>query len=111
MSPSGEDLKHPVFTRCVGRLSGQGTPLPVSGHFVLAGIDWHQPERAQIELRAHLVAGGWTPWLRASGLGHDGSGGEAGAHAHVGDPVWTGLADAVQLRSASPVEGVNLHLV
>ena len=111
MSPGGEHLEHPVFTLWIGRLSGAGDPLKAPRHFVLAGIDWQRPERARIELRARLVAGGWTPWVKASVLGHDGTGGEASSNEPVGEPVWTGLADAVQLRSDAPVEGVNLHLV
>ena len=78
---------------------------------MLAGIDWQAPERARIELRARLLGAGWTAWVRASVLGHDSEGGETIAHALVGEPVWTGPADAVQIRSATPVEGLNLHLV
>ncbi len=36
---------------------------------------------------------------------------EAGAGRLIGEPIWTGWADSVQLRSASPVHGVRLHFV
>ena len=52
-----------------------------------------------------------TPWVPASVLGHDSDRGETIAHALVGEPVWTGPADAVQLRSSAHVQGLNLHVV
>lgn len=78
---------------------------------MLAGIDWQAPEHALIELRARTLRGGWTPWVRASVLGHDSEGGETTAYALIGEPVWTGRANAVQLRSDVQVEGLSVHLV
>jgi hypothetical protein len=78
---------------------------------VLAGIDWQAPQHALIELRARTLGRGWTPWVRASVLGHDSDGGETAAYALVGEPVWTGRADTVQVRSDVPVEGLQLHFV
>jgi hypothetical protein len=111
MSPAGEDLKRPVITRWIGRLSGVAPPLRTPERIVLAAIEWQEPEPARIDLRAHLVTGAWTPWVSVSGLGHGGQRGEATVGWLVGEPVWTGPADAVQLRSAAAVEGLNLHLV
>jgi hypothetical protein len=101
----------PVMTHWIGRLSGEAAPFQAAQPFVLAGIDWQGPAQTRIELRARRVAGGWTPWVQASVLGHDSDRGETIAHALVGEPIWTGAADAVQLRSAGVVEGVNVHLV
>jgi hypothetical protein len=92
-------------------MKGEGVPFQAPQHFVLAGIDWQGPAQTRIELRARHVTRGWTPWVQASVLGHDSDRGETIAHALVGEPVWTGPADAVQLRSAGVVEGVNVHLV
>lgn len=111
MSPAAEQRRPPVTTLWIGRLDGVGPPLPAPWRFVLAGVDWQSPQTARIELRARLLGGGWTPWVPASVLGHDSAGGEAVAHALVGEPVWTGPADAVQLRGDRPVEGLSLHLV
>ncbi len=111
MSDSGRQPDAPVITRWIGRLRGAGSPFRTPEQFVLAGIDWQGPEQALIELRARGVTGGWTPWVRASVLGHDSDRGETIAHALVGEPIWTGRADAVQLRSNVAVEGLNLHLV
>lgn len=111
VGPPHEDRSPPVHSRWIGRLDGTGPPLSAPQRFVLAGIDWQSPQAARIELRARLARGGWTPWVRASVLGHDSDGGESVAHALVGEPVWTGAADAVQLRSDVPAEGLSLHLV
>jgi hypothetical protein len=107
----GERTGAPVLTHWIGQLNGEGVPFQAPQQFVLAGIDWQGPAQTRIELRARRVGGGWTPWVQASVLGHDSDRGETIAHALVGEPIWTGSADAVQLRSAGVVEGVNVHLV
>jgi hypothetical protein len=101
----------PVSTRWIGRLTGVGAPVRAPEPFVLAGIDWQAPEHALIELRARTLRGGWTPWVRASVLGHDSDGGETAVYALIGEPVWTGRAGAVQLRSDVTVEGLRVHFV
>jgi N-acetylmuramoyl-L-alanine amidase-like protein len=109
-APSGNPSDS-VSTRWIGRLIGESQPLTASGTFVLAGIDWQAPHHARIELRARKLGGGWTAWVLASVLGHDSDGGETAAYALVGEPVWTGRAGAVQVRSNVPVEGLRVHLV
>jgi hypothetical protein len=101
----------PVSTGWIGRLRGVGPQVQAPEAFVLAGIDWQAPEHARIELRARTLRGGWTPWVLASVLGHDSDGGETVAYALIGDPVWTGRADAVQLRTDVQVEGLSVHFV
>ena len=108
--PQGQRLA-PVSTQWIGRLAGVAPPLRAPQPFVLAGIDWLGPPQARIDLRARRSDGRWTPWVQASVLGHDSDRGETIAHALVGEPIWTGPADAVQLRSATSVDGVSLHLV
>ena len=111
MTVSGGNPPDPVSTRWIGRLVGEGQSLRASETFVLAGIDWQAPHHALIELRARTLGGRWTPWVRASVLGHDSDVGEAAAYALVGEPVWTGRADAVQVRSDVRVEALRVHLV
>jgi hypothetical protein len=48
--------------------------------------------------------------VRASTLGHGPDTGSA-ATAAVGEPVWTGPADQVELRASDPVAGVKLYFV
>ncbi|HET9094220.1 MAG TPA: N-acetylmuramoyl-L-alanine amidase [Solirubrobacteraceae bacterium] len=110
MTVAGE-ASAPVLSRWIGRLSGVAPPVAGPEPFVLAGIDWRGPTHAAIDLRARLGDGRWTPWVRASVLGHDSDRGETVAHALVGEPIWTGSADAVQLRCAGGAEGVTVHLV
>jgi hypothetical protein len=111
VSNAGESPGGPVLTRWVGKLDAAVAELRCSSRFVLAGIEWQQPAHARIELRARLAAGNWTPWVPASVLGHDGDRGESLAHALVGEPVWTGPADVLQLRSDTLATGLNVHLV
>ena len=105
------DGQRPVITSWLGRLNGVAPLVRAPEQFVLAGVDWQAPREVRIDLRARLLSGAWTPWVQASGLGHEAHVGEGVGHALVGDPVWTGPADAVQLRSTVPVEGVNVHFV
>jgi hypothetical protein len=79
----------------------------------MAGVVWQGPRQARIELRARTPSGRWSPWSLASGLGHDADGSiEAGRQAALfGEPLWTGTADQVQLRSDRSVHGVRLAFV
>lgn len=79
----------------------------------MAGVEWQGPRQARIELRARAPSGRWSPWSLASALGHDADssieGGRQGAL--FGEPLWTGTADQVQLRSDRRVHGVRLAFV
>ncbi|HYB29734.1 MAG TPA: N-acetylmuramoyl-L-alanine amidase [Solirubrobacteraceae bacterium] len=101
-----------VFSRSVGALGAgrESSPIAAPRVFSLAGVEWSGASGARIELRARSVGGGWSPWVIASVLGHDGDGSSAGSQ-RFGEPVWTGPADQVQLRSSIAVAGVHLHFV
>jgi hypothetical protein len=101
----------PVDTKWIGPLNGVGEAFRASAPFVLAGVGWQGPPAARIELRARRASGRWTPWLNASILGHDSDRGETIAHGLVGEPIWTGPADALQLRSTAAVTAISVHLV
>ena len=100
-----------IHSHWVGTLADPGAALSAPEPFVLAGLEWVAPVRARIELRACTASGRWTPWTLASVQGHDSDAGESAAHACFGEPVWTGEAVALQLRSAQPVQGLSVHLV
>ncbi|MBV9803755.1 MAG: N-acetylmuramoyl-L-alanine amidase [Solirubrobacterales bacterium] len=113
-SPAG------VFSHYVGTVSaGETRPIAAPGVFSLVGVQWRTPTGARIELRTRRAPGApWGPWVSAAVRGHDGDGSaEAGAGAgaaradEFGEPIWTGPAAEVQLRSAGVVEGVRLHFV
>lgn len=78
--------------------------------FALVGVQWTSPPDARVELRTRARDGSWGPWARASVRGHDPDG-EPAKDGLFGEPIWTGAADFVQLRSPHPVRGVRLHFV
>lgn len=99
-----------VFARSVGGLSGKSRPIRTGRTFSLVGIQWTTPAEAHVELRAQAPDGGWSPWVTASALGHDGDA-QARTADRYGEPVWTGPATTVQLRTDRPLSGVRVHFV
>jgi N-acetylmuramoyl-L-alanine amidase len=102
--------RRPVRSRWVGTLSGESLPLLAPARFELAGIQWSSPEAAEIELRAQALHGRWSPWVVVSSLGHAGDG-QAASGGLFGEPVWTGPAERVQLRTSRTVHGLRVHFV
>jgi hypothetical protein len=99
-----------VFSRNVGRLTAGDTgPIGAPREFTLVGVQWSQPAAARIELRTRSAGGHWSPWVSASVRGHDPD--RITTRGQFGEPIWTGPADVVQLRSAASVEGVRVHFV
>src|SRR5437763_1727660 len=101
----------PVFSLYVGGLPATGGAAPIAAprEFTLVGVQWSEPAAARIELRTRGAAGRWSPWVSASVRGHDPE--RLTTRGQFGEPIWTGAADMVQLRSAGPVRGVRLHFV
>lgn len=105
-----------VFSRYVGTLAAGRVSAPIAAPwpFSLVGVEWAGPAAAHIELRTRnaLAGGQWSPWVNASVGGHqpDGSATAVDA-AQFGEPIWTGPATEVQLRSAGTVHGLRLHFV
>jgi hypothetical protein len=85
--------------------------IAASRPFTLVGISWATPRRASIELRTRATGGRWSRWARASVLGHDPDRASDPPRRFFGEPIWSGPADAVQLRSACPVISLRLHFV
>jgi hypothetical protein len=102
--------QRPVASRFVGALDGTAPPLRAPCPFALTGVQWSRPRAARIELRAMALDGHWTPWVEAAVLGHDPDGG-ALVRGNFGEPLWTGPAVAVQLRSDRAVAGLRVHFV
>jgi hypothetical protein len=102
-----------VSSLWVGSLSGISSAVLTPRRFALAGVEWAGSSHVRLELRARAPDGRWGPWVLASVVGHDpdGTSEGKGARANFGEPVWTGAADGVQLRSDRPVEGVRVHFV
>jgi hypothetical protein len=91
-------------------LDGTSAPIRAPHRFALVGVEWSGPAAAEIELRAQAPDGGWTAWVSASVLGHDGDS-QVPSRARFGEPVWTGPAIRVQLRADRQVRGVRVHFV
>jgi hypothetical protein len=77
--------------------------------FTLAGMQWAAPRSVRIELRARARDGPWSRWGVASTLGHGPD--RPASEVLIGEPVWTGPADFVEVRSSRPLEGVRVHFV
>jgi N-acetylmuramoyl-L-alanine amidase len=99
-----------VFSVPVGSLAGESPAIAAPRPFALVGVQWAGPRSARIELRAQARGGGWSRWVLASVLGHDGDPRSAAAGL-FGEPLWTGPAVRVQLRAFESVRGVRLHFV
>ena len=99
-----------VFSRWVGALAGESGPIAAPRRFALVGLEWSAPAEASVELRTSTRSGAWGPWAPASVLGH-GPDRAPDRAAQFGEPIWSGPADYVQLRSSAAVRGVRLHFV
>jgi hypothetical protein len=99
-----------VTDRWLGTLLGESQPLAAPTQFSLVGIEWSARSTARIELRTQAADGRWSRWVTASVLGHDGDRRVRGASL-FGEPVWSGPAERVQLRSDGLVTGVRVHFV
>jgi N-acetylmuramoyl-L-alanine amidase len=99
-----------IFSQWVGALAGESAQIAAPGRFSLVGVEWATPKHATIELRTRTRGGAWSVWAAASVLGHgpDRPGPQPG---EFGEPIWSGPADCVQLRSSQAVRGVRLHFV
>jgi hypothetical protein len=99
-----------VFSRWVGALRGVSGVLDAPRRFALVGLQWEGRHGARIELRTRAVGGAWSQWALASVRGHGPDAASAGA-TRFGEPIWSGPADTVQLRSDVRVDGVRVHFV
>jgi N-acetylmuramoyl-L-alanine amidase len=100
-----------VFNRWVGTVAGESAPIAAPRRFALVGVEWAGPADAAIELRTRTGAGAWCPWTVASALGHGPDRPATEQAGLFGEPIWTGPADFVQLRTSRVVRGARLHFV
>jgi hypothetical protein len=78
--------------------------------FTLVGVSWAGPRASSIELRTRAASGRWSRWASASTLGHEPDR-SADRGRVFGEPIWSGPANFVQLRSWGQVSGARLHFV
>jgi N-acetylmuramoyl-L-alanine amidase-like protein len=98
-----------VWQRRLGRLPAAGATIELGRSVDLAGVEWSAPADAGVWLRFRNPRVGWSRWASAGAHGH-GPDGPLPAGSIIGDPVWTGGATALQVRSSRPLSGVRLHL-
>jgi N-acetylmuramoyl-L-alanine amidase len=99
-----------VFTLAVGSVNGSSGPIAAPRTFSLVGVEWSSPGHVHIQLRVRGRSGSWSPWAVASTLGHGPDELRSGAPL-IGEGIWTGPAENVELRSSRPLHGVRLHFV
>jgi hypothetical protein len=109
-APVGTPEPTSVFSLGVGSLNGSSGPIVAPRTFSLVGVQWSRPRHASIELRTLRPDGRWGPWAVASTLGH-GPDETSSREPLVGEGIWTGPADHVELRSSGSVQDVRLHFV
>lgn len=115
-----------LFSRWLGALEGTSPVIVSERPFALVGVQWLAPRAPALELRVRLADGSWSRWVSAASAGHgpdprtaDAAGDRAGrapdrqsdAAGHLGEPLWAGQADAVQLRADGRLSGVRLRFV
>jgi hypothetical protein len=99
-----------VFSLPVGSVTGPSGPIAAPRPFSLVGVEWASPPHVHIQLRVRRRDGAWSPWAAASTLGHGPDESRPGAPL-IGEGIWTGPAEYVELRSSRPLRGVRLHFV
>ncbi len=104
------DSRPSIFSHWLGAFTGDSAEVRAPRRFALVGVEWAGPARARIELRTRAGESAWSRWALASVLGH-GPDHPVRSRSLYGDPIWTGPADWVQLRSSRPLHGVRLHFV
>jgi len=98
-----------VFSHWVGAVAERSGEVAAAAPFTLVGVEWEGPRSVRIELRARARGGPWSRWGVASTLGHGPD--HPVSAALIGEALWTGRADFVELRTSRPIEGVRLHFV
>ncbi|HEY4450821.1 MAG TPA: N-acetylmuramoyl-L-alanine amidase [Solirubrobacteraceae bacterium] len=96
--------------RRVGQLGRRAVTVELAAPADLVGVQWAGGSATGLQLRFRASGGRWSAWVAGGAHGHGPDAGAPGS-GNIGDPVWTGGASAVQLRSSGPLSDVRLHLV
>ncbi len=94
----------------VGALGAGERKIELAHGADLLGVRWQAPSGAHLQLSFLGGDGRWSPWLSAGATGH-GPDQPARSGGIVGEPIWTGGARAVRLRTSRALSGVRLALV
>jgi hypothetical protein len=99
-----------VFSLGVGSVQGSSGIVAAPRPFSLVGVQWSSPQHVRIELRVRRRDGAWSRWAVASTLGHGPDESRPGDPL-IGEGIWTGPAEYVELRTSQPLRDVVLHFV
>lgn len=100
-----------LFTLTLGDLAAGHHRVSVPAPFDLVGVRWRAPRAPRLSLRTISSSG--VPdgaWASAAATGHGPDRVARGAPL-IGDPIWTGRAQYLELRASRAVRGVVLQLV
>jgi hypothetical protein len=97
--------------RWLGALQPGVRTIELARNADLLGLEWRAPADAYVQLRFRAQDGRWSDWCSAGASGHGPDRRPASATGTVGEPVWTGGTQAIQLRASHALSGVRLHLL
>ena len=105
-----EAIPPSVFSLGAGSVNGSSGTIAAPRAFSLVGVQWSSPQHVRIELRVRRRDGKWSRWAVASSLGHGPDGSPPGEPL-IGEGIWTGPAEYIELRASRPMRDVVLHFV
>jgi hypothetical protein len=94
----------------VGDLAAGEAKIALRGNADLIGVGWNGGT-ASLALRVPGHTGRLSPWVSAAACAPHAGPGLGAQNGHVGDPIWTGGVDRVELRADGPLRGVRIYLV
>jgi hypothetical protein len=99
-----------VTQRWLGVVTQAGTTVHLAGPADLIGIGWQGAADASVWVRFARRDGSFSAWVSAASRGH-GPEGVRKRDTQVGEPIWTGGTSVVQVRAATALRDVQLHMV
>ncbi|MDQ6811004.1 MAG: N-acetylmuramoyl-L-alanine amidase, partial [Actinomycetota bacterium] len=100
-----------LFERVLGSApAGAVLSLELGRNADLVGLLWSGAPSARPQMRLAGREGPWSPWVGAGEHGHAPDGAPPGI-LKVGDPLWTGGASRVQVRSEQALKQLRLSCV
>jgi hypothetical protein len=95
--------------------AGERTTASSPGRFDLVGVHWLGA--GSVEIRTRRPDGRWSPWEPVEEAGGDqpdprsAEGRRSRSHWRLGDPVWVGVRDRLEVRARGPVRRVRAFFV
>ncbi|MGA9314446.1 MAG: N-acetylmuramoyl-L-alanine amidase [Solirubrobacteraceae bacterium] len=96
--------------RWLGTLTATVATVELASPADLVGVEWQGSAQENISLRFRGRDGRWSSWVAAGTNGH-GPDVRPQTDRQVGEPIWTGGTNSVQIRAAGRVSDAKLHLV